>query len=62
MAIYCEHTGLRLKTSEAFKWETDIMFHRATVPDRIFMKHATGQKIVGLSESEERCGAVKWMR
>lgn len=60
MAIYCERTGLPLKTYEAFKWERDIIFHRATVPDRVFMKHATGQRIVGLSESEERCRAVKW--
>ena len=44
IAIYNELTGLWLKMSEAFTWKTDIIFHRATVPDRIFMKQATGQR------------------
>lgn len=60
VAVYCEPTGLCLKTSEAFKWKTDTIFHGATVPDRNFMEHARGQRIVCLSESEERCRAVTW--
>lgn len=58
--MYGEPTGLWLKTSEAFKWKTDIIFHRATLPGGIFMKQATRQRITYLSESEERCRAVTW--
>lgn len=36
--------GLWLRLSEVFTCKTDIIFHRATVPDRIFMKQATGQR------------------